>query len=41
MTNTKTAKLPISDKTLSKVSGFIIVYRLYIRIKIRGVAVKE
>ena len=35
------AKPSIFDGTLSKVSGFIIAYKLYIRMKIRGVAVEE
>ena len=35
------ARSQVFNETLSKISDFMIAYRLYIRIKIRGVAVEE
>ena len=35
------ARLQVYDGISSKISGFVTVYRLYIRIKIREVAVEE
>ena len=35
------AKLQVFDGTSSQVSGFIVVYKLYLRMKIRGVVVEE
>ena len=40
-TSTEIAKPQVFDKTSAKVSSFVITYRLYIRIKIREVAVEE
>ena len=34
---TKMARLPTFDGTLSKISGFVTTYKLYIKIKIRDV----
>ena len=39
--NIKVSKLPIFNENTSKVSDFITVYRLYIRMKIRDVSVKK
>jgi len=35
------ARPPMFDGTLSKVSGFVTVCKLYIKIKMREIAVKE
>jgi len=35
------ARLQVFDRIPSKVSGFVIVCKLYIRMKMRGAAVKE
>ena len=40
-TNTKVAKPQVFDGTSSKVSGFVMAYKLYIRIKMRETAVEE
>ena len=39
--NIKVAKPPIFNRNATKVLGFIIAYRLYIRIRIRNVSVKK
>jgi len=39
--NIEVGKLQMFDGTVNKVSGFLIVYRLYIRMRMRDVAVKE
>ena len=39
--NVKMAKLPTFDRETSKVLGFIIVYRFYIRIRIRNISVEK
>ena len=35
------ARLPMFDGTLSKVSGFVTAYKLYIKMKMREVAVEK
>jgi len=39
--NTKVARLQVFDESSGKVLGFVIAYKLYIRIKIRRVIVEE
>jgi len=39
--NVEMVKLQIFDGAANKVSGFLIAYRLYIRMKMRDVTVKE
>ena len=39
--NIKVAKLQIFDRVVSKVLGFLTVYKLFIRMKIREAVAKE
>ena len=39
--NIEIAKLLVFNRKVEKVGEFIIAYRLYLRIKIRGVIIKE
>jgi len=39
--NTEVAKPQVFDGILAKVSGFVIAYKLYLQIKMRGMAVQE
>jgi len=39
--NIKIAKLPVFNGETEKAGGFITACRLYLRIKIRGISVKE
>ena len=39
--NIEVAKLPIFNGNTSKVPGFIIVYKLYLRIRMRNILVEE
>ena len=37
--STEVVKLQVFDKTLAKVSGFVMAYKLYLWMKMRGVVV--
>ena len=39
--NIEVAKLQIFNREASKISGFLIVYRLYIRIRMRDVVIEK
>ena len=39
--STQVASLLVFDRTSSKISGFVTVYKLYIRMKMRETAVEE
>ena len=39
--STEVAKLQVFDETSTKVLEFVITYRLYIRMKMREIAVEE
>ena len=39
--NSKIAKLPTFDEDTNKVTGFVTVYKLYIRIRIKKILVKK
>ena len=41
VTNTEIAQSQVFDGTSSKVSGFVMAYRLYLRIEMKGMAVEE
>ncbi len=41
MAGTEVARLPMFDGTSSKVPGFVIAYKLYIKMKMREAAVEE
>jgi len=39
--NVKVAKLPIYNRKISKIEGFIMICRLYLRMRMRRVIVEE
>ena len=39
--NVKVTKPPIFNEDASKFSGFLIVYKLYIRMRVRNISVKK
>ena len=39
--NIEVAKLPVFSREVEKIEGFIIAYRLYLKIKIRSMTMEE
>jgi len=39
--NIEVAKLSVFNREIGRVGGFIIIYRLYLRMQMRGATVKE